>query len=93
MITINNDLVNETQATLWYDDKTNPPVEIGVIKNAIALNDVRLQIAKERVCDYYIIFNNKKIRIDKYGGLELWPIGLFTLMDEQLDELLGIVLL
>lgn len=90
MVTINNDLVNETPVTLWYDDMVNPPAEVGVIKNYYALTDVRLQIAKKRSYSYYIMFNDKKIRIDKCGNLESWPMGLFTLIDKQLDELLGI---
>lgn len=90
MVTINNDLINETPVTLWYDDTVNPPVEVGVIKNTIAFNDVRLQIAKENSDDYYVVFNDISCRINNYGNLEEWPKGMFDLCDRQVDELIGL---
>lgn len=88
MVKINNDLMNETPATLWYDDKINPPVEVGVIKNTIAFNDVRLQITKEKSDNYHVIFEGVQIDINSDGRLHHWPAGMFNLLDSQLCELI-----
>lgn len=90
MVTINNDLVNETPVTLWCDDMVNPPVKIGIITNVLAFNDVRLQVAKEKSNNYYVVFNDTHIAINSYGRLHHWPAGMFDLYDNQLCELIQI---
>ena len=42
--------------------------------------DARVQIKKEQTFGYYLIFNGKKVRLDKNGELEEYPNGLLDLM-------------
>ena len=39
--------------------------------------DVLVQIKENQYSGYYVIFEGQKIRIDKNGTLEDYPIGLF----------------
>lgn len=45
--------------------------------------DARVQIKEKQLKGYYAIFNSKKIRIDRNGTLEEYPIGMF----DQLGDL------
>ena len=44
--------------------------------------DVLVQIKENQYSGYYIIFEAQKIRIDKNGTLEDYPIGLFDLLTD-----------
>jgi hypothetical protein len=48
--------------------------------NEYELLDIRVQIKKEQISGYYLIFNDKKVRIDKNGELEEYPPGLLDTM-------------
>jgi hypothetical protein len=50
--------------------------------------DIRVQIKKEQISGYYLIFNDKKVRIDKNGELEEYPPGLLDTMVGYYFELL-----
>lgn len=50
---------------------------IGQIHTMLELYDILVQIKHERSSEYYIMFNGNKIRIDRNGSLEEWPIGFF----------------
>ena len=39
--------------------------------------DARVQIKEKQLKGYYAVFNDKKIRIDRNGTLEEYPIGMF----------------
>jgi len=42
--------------------------------------DIRVQIKKSQVSGYYLQFKGKKVRIDRNGELEEYPIGLLDTM-------------
>lgn len=44
--------------------------------------DVLVQIKENQYSGYYVIFEGQKIRIDKNGTLEDYPIGLFDLLTD-----------
>ncbi len=44
--------------------------------------DVLVQIKENQYSGYYVIFESQKIRIDKNGTLEDYPIGLFDLLTD-----------
>ena len=52
------------------------------------LLDIRVQIKKEKVFGYYIEFNNRNIRLDKYGELEEYPDGLLDTFSNYMLQLL-----
>ena len=56
--------------------------------NEYELLDARVQIKKANESGYYIIFNKEKIRIDRQGEMESYPIGLFDLMSGFWCELI-----
>ena len=56
--------------------------------NEYELLDLRVQIRKANVWGYYIVFNNKTIRIDRKGELEHYPIGLLDTMSDLYFKLL-----
>jgi hypothetical protein len=57
--------------------------------NEYESNDLRIQIAKSSAKDYYIIYDDKKIKIDIDGGLSDWPLGMYDMISTQLFELLN----
>lgn len=66
-------------------------IEIGTISTELELNDVRLQIARQKLNGYYIIFCNgdglQEISIRPDGSLSSWPDGFFDIKQKQLREL------
>ena len=79
--------IKDYKAYLFYNS-----TEIGLISNLLELNDVRLQIAKQKLSGYYIIFANheglQEIAIRPDGSLSSWPEGFFDTLDKQLMELI-----
>ena len=41
--------------------------------------DLLCQIAEQKVSDYYLIFEDKKVKITSKGELEKWPSGLYDI--------------
>lgn len=78
-----NEIVEPVSKLYDKDDKL-----VGEITSLLQLDDIRIQIKKEKVSGYYVIWNDQKIRIDKFGYLEDWPRGFYDNMDKQLDELI-----
>jgi hypothetical protein len=62
---------------------------IGIIKNELAFNDVRIQIIKNKLRGYYIIHKDHKCRIGTNGELDFWPDDLYTTYTDQLSKILG----
>lgn len=56
--------------------------------NVYEFNDLRIQIKMNKVSGYYMMFEDYKIRIDKYGTCEAYPVGFYDLYTNQLFELL-----
>lgn len=54
----------------------NNEVSLGFL-NEHENTDLRIQIAKEKVSGYYLIFENKKILIEPTGKIYHWPDGLY----------------
>lgn len=44
--------------------------------------DIRVQIKNNQLSGYYLIFKGKKVRIDRNGELEEYPIGLLDTMTD-----------
>jgi len=71
-------------------------IVVGRISSYLQLTDVRIQIARKKLIGYFIKWNYDNsenfdiININEYGTLDHWPEGFFTIMDEQLDELIGL---
>ena len=64
-------------------------VEVGLITNYLQLNDVRLQIKRQKLEGYYVIFGEDyKISIYSDGSMSGWPDGFYDLIDKQLEEFL-----
>ena len=64
-------------------------VEVGLITNYLQLNDVRLQIKRQKLEGYYVIFGEDyKISIYSNSTMSGWPDGFYDLIDKQLEELI-----
>ena len=50
--------------------------------------DFRVQIKKNQVNCYYLIFNGEKIRIDRNGELEKYPVGMMDTITDLLVKLI-----
>lgn len=81
-IIINNNIPQEV--VQLYDNNDN---FIGNIENELAFNDVRIQIKNKKLSGYYIVFENEKYEIDRYGRLRVWP-PIYETYENQLSELL-----
>jgi predicted ATPase len=69
----------------------NPQGEyIGVITSELQLDNVRIQIAEKRLYGYYIEWYDKKITIDAKGNLSDWPHGFYSILTDQLSQLIGL---
>jgi|SanBayMetagenome_1026888.scaffolds.fasta_scaffold12754_3 hypothetical protein len=81
--------IKDSKAYLFYNS-----TEIGLISNQLELDDVRLQIAKQKLSGYYIIFANheglQEIAIRPDGSLSHWPSGFFDTHGKILAEIVRI---
>ena len=80
MIKINN--ITPPTAEAFSPDDTS----LGFL-NEYEFNDLRIQIVKQKVEGYYMIFNNQKIIINTDGRANNWPAGFFDISENQLAEL------
>lgn len=85
MIKINN--VVDMTVEVYHNDKL-----IGAIDTQYQLNDIRLQVKRQKLSGVYFIFvrsNDDVIRIDcdSNGNLSKWPKGFFDVIEKQLYEL------
>lgn len=55
--------------------------------NEFEFNDLRIQISKNRIEGYYLMYNDKKHNITVDGKLDEWSSGLFDIIEIQLSEL------
>ena len=58
------------------------------VANEYELLDVRVQIKKEQVWGYSLVFNGQKVRLDRNGELEDYPKGLLDTMSDFYMDLL-----
>jgi hypothetical protein len=68
---------------------------VGPIRSTIQLNDVKLQIRREKLSGYELVWKKSDgevevIGIDEFGILSKKPKGFFDILDDQLDELIGL---
>lgn len=82
-IIIKNRKLKEKPCDFYYKDKF-----LFTVKDVLNFNDVLLQIKNRQNNEFSIVFEGKKIRIDKNGVLETYPKGLFDKNTEILMELL-----
>ena len=61
---------------------------IGTITSELQLNDIRIQIMKQNLSGYYIIWENRQIFINRDGRLHEWPVGFFDIEENQLYTLM-----
>lgn len=62
---------------------------VGIIKNELAFNDVRIQISENKLKGYYIVYKGQVCQIDIHGGLDPWPDDLYNTYLDQLSKILG----
>jgi hypothetical protein len=55
--------------------------------NEYEFHYARVQIKKESKYGYYVIFDSKKIQIDKFGNLKEWPNGMFDQLSDLYSQL------
>lgn len=58
------------------------------ILNTWEFNDLRIQCRQNKVSGFYAMFNGEKCVINENGRLDRWPIGFYTMFEEQLDQLI-----
>ena len=85
-MTIKINEIKETTATL-IDPQG---IIVGEIKSQLQLDDVRIQVKKQKVSGYTIKWGDYIIEIFDTGGLDEWPFGFFDIGDIQLNELIGL---
>lgn len=58
--------------------------------------DVRIQCMEKKLSGYYVLYTNQEtlityhVIIDDDGTTDRWPLGMFSLFDDQLDKLIGL---
>lgn len=56
--------------------------------------DVRIQVKEHRLEGYYIVYAKAEqdcvITLTPDGGTDRYPLGFYSLIDDQLDSLLGL---
>ena len=58
--------------------------------NYFEFNDLRIQIMKEKVEGYYMMFNNERIDIDRDGDVHPWRIGFYDMGNIQINEMVDL---
>ncbi len=58
--------------------------------NEYEFNDIRIQIKRNKIEGYYIMFSDEKVVINSDGGIDNWVDGLFDLNTKQLNILFDI---
>lgn len=61
---------------------------VGTIRNETALHDVRVQIKRNKLSGYYVLFKGEKIHIDVDGNIEEYPEGFYDASLNLAGELL-----
>lgn len=79
MITLNK--IPAPTAHIWFNDQY-----LGEV-NEYEFNDLRIQIVQEQATGYWVAFEGERLDIQPSGCLSRWPIGLFSIIEKQLGEL------
>lgn len=95
---IRNEKTKATMCGIATNNQIDPTVmlyspddnEVGLICNMTALDDVRLQIFRQNLAGYYIVYKGEKIHIDSRGNLEKWPEGCFDYVIKAAGEMLDV---
>lgn len=69
MIELRTDLFDNVPMVKFYDNEDN---YLGETNNEIIFNDFRCQIKSAQATGYYMVYEGKKIRIDRNGTPEEW---------------------
>jgi predicted ATPase len=78
--------IQQTECTLHAPDGS----VIGTITDEFTLGNVRIQIAKQQLSGYYVVFQGDRIDIDSNGDLSRWPRGFYDEIQKQFAELVRI---
>ena len=80
MITVNK---YDVQTVEHFNNNGN---SLGFL-NEHEFNDLRCQIAEQKACGYYLIFNDLKIEIESNGRIKNWPYDLYSINEQLLLRL------
>lgn len=69
-ISINHDIKLPSSLGTLYSPSGE---DLGTIENELQLYDVQIQICREDVAGYYIIWKDQKISINPNGDFSAWP--------------------
>lgn len=58
--------------------------------NDLEFNDLRIQIMKENVNGYYMMFENERIGIDNDGNINPWRKGFYDMDNIQINEMVDL---
>lgn len=84
MVTIDYTIKNDyTYGCLFAPDGKY----IGEIKNEYQFYDVQIQIVKEKVTGYYIVWKDHTLTFDEKGQLDKWPEGYYDRLHHAFAEL------
>lgn len=61
----------------------------GFVSNDYEFLDLRLQIKEAKATGFTVRFNGFESAITRGGNVIDWPPGLFSLIDDQLNKILG----
>lgn len=61
---------------------------VGIIKNELAFNDVRLQICRKKLEGYYFVYKGRIYQLPINGHVDPWPDNLYETHLNQLSEIL-----
>jgi hypothetical protein len=56
--------------------------------NEYEFYDLRLQILKNRVQGYYVMFNGERSNINSFGRLDNWHKDMFNIIESYCEELI-----
>jgi hypothetical protein len=71
----------------WMPPSGGRATLVGQITSFLQLQNVRIQIKKEKLSGYFIAWDGWIININNEGKLDRWPAGFYDLMDHQLNYL------
>jgi len=80
---IKNNKIKETKCDFFHEN-----IFLFSVYDVVNFYDCLLQIRQEKSFNYYIVFKDEKILIDKNGTLEKYPIGLFDQYGDILCQMI-----
>ena len=79
--------IHENPVTILNPDGT----ELVTTNDKVIFDDIRLQIAQQKLEGYCVKFRGESIKIGTNGSLKIWPKGLMDTDENLLIELLDFI--